>query len=221
MDHWSFYIWWPFLPFHYKCDRHFFNIVDEDDDDVNVDELPEQSAQDNSAVPTNIRQLSTSQIQAVVSEYFDMSCEKCDTTFSGFDEAKSHYQFAHNIARGYVKCCDLKLREHKNYRGHILWHLNPHVFEWVFLDECWLNRLPIKQIVLLLCINFSCLICGSSYKNLQSYHRHKHFHKNRALKRFICDICNAEFALKQQLIYHIMKVHAAKKRYFCEMCRNK
>lgn len=111
----------------------YFHIVDYDndeyDDDEPVNEQPNCDPQERSSLPTNIKHLSTFQIQAVVTEYFDMNCDKCETTFSGFDEAKIHYQFAHNIARGYVKCCDLKLKEHKNYRGHILWHLNPNVFE--------------------------------------------------------------------------------------------
>lgn len=207
---WRYKIWWNF---DFNCVSKYFNIVDDEDNDDDAQPEPE-----NSSLPINIKELSTSQIQTVVTEHFDMNCEKCETKFSGFYEAKSHYQFAHNIARGYVKCCDLKIKEHKDYRSHVLWHLNPIVFEWV----CLIGLLMIRTNELIIFItNFSCLICGSSFKTLKSYHAHKHLHKNRALKRFICDICDATFPFKQKLERHIMQVHAAKKKYFCEECGNR
>lgn len=48
--------------------------------------------------------------------------------FQSLNEAQVHYFNEHNITRGYIKCCDMKLREDNIVKEHIAYHKNPELY---------------------------------------------------------------------------------------------
>lgn len=72
-----------------------------------------------------------------ITENFDMKCDLCDTVFTAFHDARRHYKEFHNDDKGYLKCCNIKLRELWIVRDHVKSHLNPESFKYVlcFLEQ--------------------------------------------------------------------------------------
>lgn len=64
-----------------------------------------------------------------IADNFDMSCDQCDTVFTSFYDARCHYKEFHNVNKGYIKCCKIKLRKLCAVTNHIESHLNPAKFE--------------------------------------------------------------------------------------------
>lgn len=65
-----------------------------------------------------------------VADNFDMTCDLCTTAvFTSIYEARLHYKECHNDYKGYVKCCQTKLRSLSLIRDHIKKHLNPESLE--------------------------------------------------------------------------------------------
>lgn len=68
-----------------------------------------------------------------MAENFDMTCDLCETTFISFRDARSHYRHTHDDKKGYVKCCNTKLRKLWMVTDHINSHLNPYIYRYVFV----------------------------------------------------------------------------------------
>lgn len=71
------------------------------------------------------------QYEKFIAENFDMKCDHCDTVFTAFHDARRHYKEFHDDDKGYIKCCNVKLRELWVIRDHIKSHLNPESFKYV------------------------------------------------------------------------------------------
>lgn len=56
---------------------------------------------------------------------FNMACDACETMFDSFSHAKAHYLTEHNEPKGYVRCCDIKMKTLLAIDEHIRWHQNP------------------------------------------------------------------------------------------------
>lgn len=69
------------------------------------------------------------QYNRFIAENFDMSCDHCETVFISFHDARRHYKEIHNEKKGYLKCCNIKLRELWILTDHISSHLNPSNFK--------------------------------------------------------------------------------------------
>lgn len=69
------------------------------------------------------------QYHKFIAENFDMSCDHCEAVFITFHDARSHYKEFHNDKKGYIKCCNIKLRELWIVTDHINSHLNPSNFK--------------------------------------------------------------------------------------------
>lgn len=109
---------------------------------------------------------------------FDMTCDLCTKSFETLDEVRSHYASAHNNAKGYIKCCNVKL----TYRCEVVRHLYRH------LD-------PNK---------FKCDECGKVYHALHVLRAHIKQHTETVEKEcLICDICKKTFASKVGLKRHL------------------
>lgn len=65
-----------------------------------------------------------------IAENFDMTCDLCDTKFTLFTEARKHYRDVHNDKNGYIKCCNVKMKELWMVNEHINSHLNPDAFRY-------------------------------------------------------------------------------------------
>lgn len=66
-----------------------------------------------------------------MAENFDLKCDHCDTVLPAFHDARRHYKEFHGDPKGYLKCCNVKLREIWMIREHIQLHLNPESFKYV------------------------------------------------------------------------------------------
>lgn len=69
--------------------------------------------------------------------YFDMSCDLCDIMFESFPHAKRHYLSTHET-KGYIKCCNKKMRTLLAINDHIQWHKNPESLKYInsnFIDD--------------------------------------------------------------------------------------
>lgn len=64
-----------------------------------------------------------------IKSFFDMQCEICKIEMSSLQHAKLHYLEEHQIADGYIRCCDMKFRELKNIDDHLQYHINPNIFK--------------------------------------------------------------------------------------------
>lgn len=62
---------------------------------------------------------------------FNLSCDNCSTVFETLEEARRHYPTEHNIAKGYIKCCNSKLKYPCEVVQHLSRHLHPEKFEYV------------------------------------------------------------------------------------------
>lgn len=68
--------------------------------------------------------------KAAIISNFDMTCDNCDTVFESLVDAHSHYFSVHDM-KGYVKCCDIRIREDQVFREHIAYHLDPDAYKLV------------------------------------------------------------------------------------------
>lgn len=79
-----------------------------------------------------IAAIDTNDVDAVERETiwknFDLKCDECPIEFHALNEAQAHYLTEHNQNRGYLKCCDMKLREDHMVKEHIAYHKNPDAY---------------------------------------------------------------------------------------------
>lgn len=66
-----------------------------------------------------------------IAENFDMTCDLCEAVFISFHDARNHYRDVHKEKKGYIKCCQMKLREIWIITDHINSHLNPNNFKYI------------------------------------------------------------------------------------------
>ncbi|XP_055317607.1 transcription factor grauzone-like [Sitodiplosis mosellana] len=131
-----------------------------------------------------------------IAEHFDMKCDFCETVFRGFYEAREHYKEAHNENRGYIKCCNTKLRARYTVRDHIKSHLEPEVFK--------------------------CDICVKSFTTQMKLAKHKHRHYLTKSRSFVCDYCKKPCRDKDQLKKHMFAKHVfTEKKFECKICHKK
>lgn len=67
--------------------------------------------------------------KAAIVSNIDRKCDNCDTELQSLNDAHSHYFSAHDMSKGYFKCCDLKLRDEQVLREHIAYHLDPEKYQ--------------------------------------------------------------------------------------------
>lgn len=68
--------------------------------------------------------MSQQQLDYVIN-HFDMSCDQCDVMFDSYPHAKRHYLSEHSEPKGYIKCCNKKMKSLAAIDDHIQWHKNP------------------------------------------------------------------------------------------------
>lgn len=64
---------------------------------------------------------------ALIREYFNMTCEICSYEFESFLDARHHYRRVHDKA-GYLPCCNKRLFNRSSVLDHIKVHLDPDTF---------------------------------------------------------------------------------------------
>lgn len=110
-----------------SCDEN--NDNQSDDLNMDMDIVPAESS-NIFRPPRHINDVNLEQKHQIINQYFDMSCDYCDTRFREFEDATQHYRTEHaNQAEGYVKCCDKIFKVRKKFNDHIVFHLNPEAFK--------------------------------------------------------------------------------------------
>ncbi|XP_055317612.1 zinc finger protein 665-like isoform X2 [Sitodiplosis mosellana] len=132
-----------------------------------------------------------------IADNFDMNCDQCDVVFTTFHDARRHYRDLHNVKKGYIKCCSMKLNEFWLVIDHInSQHLNPKVFK--------------------------CELCDKMYADRKRFYLHKRRHKQATMMPFICDYCGKHFANKETITRHLFNTHVkSKPKFECETCHKR
>ncbi|XP_031622017.1 transcription factor grauzone-like [Contarinia nasturtii] len=133
-----------------------------------------------------ISSLSTADIQRVVAEHFDMNCDLCGEDFvaTSLVQSQFHYMNEHQVADGYIKCCDLRLKHQDQILEHVPYHLNENLCK--------------------------CKVCGKEKKTIRRIRSHLELHMKRGSYR--CKECNATFVRETYLIIHMNRNHVKVKR---------
>lgn len=105
---------------------HFVQSDDDADEFSNV--FADTAASDE--VPwSKDEKLSRALITKMIEKHFDHSCDYCTMEIKTLKQAVEHYNNDHNIADGYLKCCDMKFKFKSQVEYHIQWHLDPDIFK--------------------------------------------------------------------------------------------
>lgn len=108
------------VPSHQKLKQH--QNVHEDGFDIRLrQKLEEVTAIDTNDVGPDEKE--------IIWKKFDLKCDECLVEFCALNEAQVHYLNEHNNNRGYIKCCDIKLREELMVKEHIAYHKNPDIYQ--------------------------------------------------------------------------------------------
>lgn len=67
-------------------------------------------------------------IENLIAEYIEMSCEICQHPFKTLKKARGHLRGVHKLRSVKVKCCQKKIDLY-DINGHIQSHLNPEIFK--------------------------------------------------------------------------------------------
>ncbi|XP_031634974.1 zinc finger protein 91-like [Contarinia nasturtii] len=158
-----------------------------------------------------------------IAENFDMSCDLCETIFITFHDARRHYKEFHNEKKGYIKCCNIKLRELWIVTDHILSHLNPSNFKCDFCNKSFSSGMRLKQHKgrhrRVIERPFTCDICGKTFRDKETITRHLFTTHTNTEPKFECEICHKRFQLAALLKNHFYSVHREKKAIStCEIC---
>lgn len=156
-----------------------------------------------------------------MAENFDMTCDLCDTNFTSYYNARCHYKDAHNMTRGYVKCCNMKLRSQPNVNEHINSHLNPNLFRYCLpKQKCKQNFIRIFHCFLHLC--YRCEVCKKGFSTKLHLYQHMYRHKRKVKRPFTCDMCGERFSEKIKILRHFFAKHIdVEHKFECEICNKR
>lgn len=77
------------------------------------------------------KKFKTDSHSSLLSKYFNMSCDLCDTLLASYREANKHYKDDHNLDKGYLICCNKKFYRLQHMLQHCEWHINPESFKLI------------------------------------------------------------------------------------------
>lgn len=60
---------------------------------------------------------------------FNLKCDHCSFKFSSLNDARSHYATIHENQKGYIRCCNAKLKYRSEIISHLEVHLNPQEYK--------------------------------------------------------------------------------------------
>lgn len=116
-----------------RCDK---LEVDESIDSSKTTQRPQKSKRKRSGSPsteTTPKKFKTDSHSTLLSQYFNMSCDLCDTqttiSFCTYRDAKKHYKDVHDVEKGYLICCNKKFYRFQHMLQHCEWHVNPESFK--------------------------------------------------------------------------------------------
>lgn len=121
------------------------DAVDDDDDDEGTKYDPRTDREDvaakrkrahaiskkreNICVSTLKSKSDPNDVDHLISNYMDMSCEICQHPFDTLSDASLHYRQTHSKSKVKVKCCRRQMGLPNEIRDHIQYHLDPDKFK--------------------------------------------------------------------------------------------
>lgn len=140
----------------------------------------------------------------LLSQYFNMSCDLCDTSISSYRHANKHYKDVHEVDKGYLICCNKKFYRLQHMLQHCQWHVNPESFKYVTIKY----KIRVLQIET---VFFRCNHCPKNFSNKYRLRDHlNHCHATENDKIFNCDGCDKTFSKQHYLTAHLRKGHITK-----------
>lgn len=103
-------------------------------DSSNKTQKARQSKRKRTASPatsteTVTKKFKTDSHSSLLSKYFNMNCDLCDTLLLSFRDTNKHYKQAHDLDKGYLVCCNKKFYRLQHMLQHCEWHINPNSFK--------------------------------------------------------------------------------------------
>lgn len=71
---------------------------------------------------------------SLLSKFFKMSCDLCDTLLLSFQDTNKHYKEIHDLDKGYLICCSKKFYRLQQMLQHCEWHINPEIFKLHYMN---------------------------------------------------------------------------------------
>lgn len=108
------------------------NCTSVDSNSSNDQQKPRQSKRRRTVSPsteTIIKKFKTDSHSSLLSKYFNMSCDLCDTLLSSYRDTNKHYKDVHDLDKGYLVCCSKKFYRLQHMLQHCEWHINPESFK--------------------------------------------------------------------------------------------
>lgn len=114
---------------------------------------------------------------ALIAQYFQLSCDQCDQQLTSFEHAHQHY-LEHHHTDGYLKCCDQNYRSMYKIRQHVRYHMQPE--------------------------RYVCAVCSVQSNCLDAFRQHACRHRRMGVdaKRNYCFECKKQFAKKLDFLLH-------------------
>lgn len=131
---------------------------------------------------------------AMMSQFYNLSCELCGFTFKRVNELLRHQKSQHKITP-YISCCSTKLTKLPGIIWHFVRHIEPEAFK--------------------------CEICSYSVSRPKFLECHRQTHSDPSEKQFSCDKCNKRFIWKGALRAHLMNHQSERRDFLCPICKRK
>lgn len=136
-----------------------------------------------------------------VKKFFDMSCDKCPVEFTNLLHARRHYR-EHGINKGYIKCCERKFNQRGTVNEHVMYHLNPDIFKYVFEHQPFLVNWSKNHQTIYCHRSNRCSVCGRVCTTRISVKNCKLKHQALEKGELTCDICGRVMANKATFKEH-------------------
>lgn len=88
-----------------------------------------RTASPSTSTETITKKFKTDSHSSLLSKYFNMSCDLCDTLLLSFRHTNKHYKDVHDVDKGYLICCSKKFYRLQHMLQHCEWHINPDSFK--------------------------------------------------------------------------------------------
>uniref|UniRef100_A0A1B0CE69 Putative transcription factor grauzone-like protein n=1 Tax=Lutzomyia longipalpis TaxID=7200 RepID=A0A1B0CE69_LUTLO len=151
----------------------------------------------------------------------EMNCEVCSETLPDFMELKKHFREKHN-QEGYVKCCNLSLKNNPELLEHMHYHRDPsqfkcHVCGKIYRTQKYL-QFHLQRHTAPEEYKYQCNQCQKRFATRNYLFMHKRVHIPKGARKTPCPKCNKILSSAHTMKMHVERVHEKRHRRMCEIC---